>query len=250
MEQEIPGFILDLIHGFRFVMPLLIVAGLWFAVRRSGLPAPKHMRVWSAMAVLFLGWFALAWLLGRADLFTRAANEMPLIQFAIFPPILIGLALMLGTATGRTVAAAVPQSWLVGVQVYRSLGAMFLVLWARGTMPSEFAIPAGVGDIIVGLTAPIVAWLNARNSPHAYSATLGWNVFGILDLVVAVGTGFLTSPSTMQMLAFDRPNLLITAYPTVLVPLFLVPLSIILHGLSLWKLSHERHATTAREAHA
>lgn len=57
-----------------------------------------------------------------------------------------------------------------------------------------------------------------------------------MDLVVALTTGFLTSPSPIQLLAFDRPNLLITTYPIVMVPIFLVPLSIILHGLSLWKI--------------
>jgi hypothetical protein len=52
---------------------------------------------------------------------------------------------------------------------------------------------------------------------------------GILDLVVAVGTGFLTSPSTLQQLALDNPNTAITSYPLVLIPTFLVPASIILH---------------------
>ena len=83
------------------------------------------------------------------------------------------------------------------------------------------------GDVIVGFTAPIVAWLNAIRSPAAPAATLVWNVFGIGDLVIAVGTGFLASPSPYQMLAFDRPNELIAQYPFVLVPIFFVPLSII-----------------------
>jgi hypothetical protein len=49
------------------------------------------------------------------------------------------------------------------------------------------------------------------------------------------------------MLAFDRPNELIAQYPFVLVPIFFVPLSIILHGLSLWKL---RRAAKVRPAFA
>jgi hypothetical protein len=131
---------------------------------------------------------------------------------------------------------ATPQSWITGVQVYRALGAMFLALWLQGRMPGEFALPAGTGDVIVGLTAPFVAWLNAKQSPSAPAATIIWNLFGIADLVIAVGTGFLTSLSPYQMLAFDHPNALIAQDPFVLVPTFFVPLSIILHGLSLWKL--------------
>lgn len=236
MEQEIPGYLIDLNRFFRVLMPIVIVAGLWFAVRRSALPGTQHIATWTTMTAVFLGWFAVAWTFGQANTFVTGPDETPLIQFALFPPIIVGLVLLLGTARGRAVVAAVPQSWLIAVQVYRALGAMFLILWAHGSMPGEFAIPAGIGDIVVGVSAPFVAWLNAKGSPHAEGVTRAWNIFGILDLVIAVGTGFLTSPSTMQMLAVDQPNLLITAYPWVMVPAFLVPMSIILHGLSLWKL--------------
>jgi cytochrome bd-type quinol oxidase subunit 2 len=65
---------------------------------------------------------------------------------------------------------------------------------------------------------------------------LRWNLLGIADLVVAVSTGFLTAPSPFQMFAFDRPNQLITMFPLVLIPTFLVPLAILLHFVSLIQL--------------
>jgi hypothetical protein len=55
-------------------------------------------------------------------------------------------------------------------------------------------------------------------------------------LVVALGTGFLTSPGPFQLLAFNHPNLFVSRYPLVMIPAFMVPLSLILHGISLWKL--------------
>jgi hypothetical protein len=63
-----------------------------------------------------------------------------------------------------------------------------------------------------------------------------WNLLGIADLVVAVATGFLTSPSPVQLLALDRPNELISAFPLVMIPVFLVPLSVLLHLASFEKL--------------
>jgi hypothetical protein len=63
-----------------------------------------------------------------------------------------------------------------------------------------------------------------------------WNLLGIADLVVAMATGFLTSPSPVQLLALDRPNELISAFPLVMIPVFLVPLSLLLHLASLEKL--------------
>ena len=63
-----------------------------------------------------------------------------------------------------------------------------------------------------------------------------WNYLGILDLAVALGTGFLSSPGPFQILAIDHPNFLITKYPLVMIPVYFVPLSLILHGLALWKI--------------
>jgi hypothetical protein len=51
-----------------------------------------------------------------------------------------------------------------------------------------------------------------------------------------VTTGFLTSPSAFQLFAFDLPNELISQFPLVLIPVFLVPLSVLLHLASLAKL--------------
>src|SRR6266850_1737943 len=96
-----------------------------------------------------------------------------------------------------------------------------------------FALPAGIGDIFVGMVAPSVGLAYARNPSNAMGLVRAWNWLGIVDLIVAVGTGFLTSPSPLQMFAFDAPNELISAFPLVMVPVFLVPLSILLHLASL-----------------
>ena len=137
---------------------------------------------------------------------------------------------------------ATPLSWLVGIQAYRVVGAMFLVLWGMGRLPGVFALPAGIGDVTVGVLAVVIAARLGAGRPSARAAVFGWNIFGLLDFVVALATGFLTSPGPLQLLSLDRPNLLATAYPLAMIPTFLVPLSIILHGISLWKL--HRHAPT------
>ncbi len=250
--HNLPDYIVTLNLLARVAVPASVLAIVWLAIGRSGLTAGERAKTDGVISATLLGWFAVSWLLSQANVFSVGVNELPRIEFALLIPIIAGLVLMLRTASGRAVVAATPQSWLVGLQVYRALGFMFLVLWAQGKMPGEFAIPAAIGDIIVGVTAPFVAWLNARNAPSANTVTRLWNLFGIADLVVAVTTGFLTSPSPVQMLALDRPNLLITEYPIVMVPAFLVPLSIILHGLSLWKLPRLACKTNSdtRPAHA
>ena len=93
----------------------------------------------------------------------------------------------------------------------------------------------------------------ARNPSRNAGTVAAWNLLGIADLVVAVGTGFVTGQSPLQLAAFDNPNDLISVFPLVLIPVYLVPLSILLHLASLTKLRRTRlqtphpiHATVAR----
>ena len=87
---------------------------------------------------------------------------------------------------------------------------------------------------MVGLTALIVGARAARNENDQF-VTL-WNWLGISDLVIAIATGFLSAASRFQIFSLDAPNVLIGSFPLVMVPIFAVPLSIVLHLASLSKI--------------
>ncbi len=93
------------------------------------------------------------------------SGDMPTIQYGILLPILIGAMMIWRSETTKRVIAAVPQNWLVGVQFYRALGAIFLLLYTAGKLPGLFAWPAAVGDIAIGLSAPVVGLAYAQ-APH------------------------------------------------------------------------------------
>jgi hypothetical protein len=110
-----------------------------------------------------------------------------------------------------------------------------------------FALPAGLGDVLVGVLAPVVAIAYRRGPRENTNLVSVWNLFGLADLVVAVTAGFLTSPSAFQLFAFDLPNELISRFPLVLIPVFLVPLSVLLHLASLAKLRRDALRQQPRE---
>ena len=89
------------------------------------------------------------------------ASDVPTIQYGILLPILIGALMIWWSETTKRIIAAVPQQWL-SVQLYRALGVIFLILYAAGKLPGQFALPAGVGDIAIGLLAPIMGFAYAR----------------------------------------------------------------------------------------
>jgi hypothetical protein len=217
----------------------VVLAGLRVAIVRAHFDAAQRAATLRMAAVLLILWFAAAQALSAAGAFQGTTNRPPTIEFGIFVPIVIGLVWLWRSTTAMRLLDAVPQSWLVGVQFYRVLGLIFLLMNADGRMPSTFALPAGWGDVAVGLLAPVVAVAYARGVAGRELLVRGWNVLGLLDLTVAITTGFLTSPSPFQALSFDAPNELISAYPLVMVPVFAVPLAVLLHVASLLKLRRE-----------
>ena len=129
-----------------------------------------------------------------------------------------------------------PASWLIGLQVYRVIGGLFLAGWARGVVPGVFALPAGIGDVVTGLLAlPVAYYLVSRNGDAARSAT-AWNIFGLIDFTIAVGIGMAITPGPFQLIAPSIPNAGLGLYPAVMIPAFAVPSSILLHALSLRQL--------------
>jgi hypothetical protein len=120
---------------------------------------------------------------------------------------------------------------LTNIQGWRILGGIFLVMLMLGQLPATFAVPAGWGDVAIGATAPFVAAaLAARGAARTGGLFIGWQFLGMLDLVVAVGTGAsvrLTDPAgAEQMTALNR-------LPLSLIPAFAVPLFLILHLASI-----------------
>jgi len=213
-----------------------ILFGLRAAVNRSNWSNDTQSRAIFISTVVLIGWFAAALGLALLGVYQGASDRIPTIQYGIFTPILIGGLLIWRSSSVAQVIDAVPQHWLVGVQVYRAVGVIFLILYADGKLPGLFAWPAGLGDVLVGVIAPIVAISFVRNPRQNGDLVNAWNWFGIFDLVVALTTGLVTSPSRLQLFAFDLPNELISAFPLVLIPTFLVPVSILLHVASLAKL--------------
>ncbi|MBV9246148.1 MAG: hypothetical protein JO366_15185 [Methylobacteriaceae bacterium] len=168
---------------------------------------------------------------------------------AIVLPIVIALPLLARSQRFAAAIDAAPASWLIGLQLYRVIGANFLVLWAYGgAIPGVFALPAGIGDVLTGLLALPTALALAAGAPRSRIAAIAWNILGIADLIAAVSLGAMTSPGPLQLMAFDRPNLLTTTYPSVMTPAFAVPLSLILHALSLWQLRRLGRSAQARAA--
>jgi hypothetical protein len=127
---------------------------------------------------------------------------------------------------------------LIRLNVWRLEGALFLALMFTGQLPALWAIPAGVGDVLIGAAAfPVAARLDA---PGGRRRAIVFNLLGLLDLVVAIGLGITASPGPAQLFHTSPNAELLTRFPLALVPGFLVPLAFTVHFVSLWQLRRDR----------
>jgi flagellar biosynthesis protein FliQ len=243
MSEDIAGYLSFFGILITIVRPAIVVtllAGLWVALSRARLPARERVITWVAAAIALVLWLAIVWTVAANGVFDPGHSKIPLVPFAVILPPVIGLAVLMRSDRIASALDATSPSWLVGIQVYRILGGNFLVLWAYGAIPGQFALPAGIGDVLVGVLALPAAIYLSSGRPHGRRIAVAWNILGAVDLVTAVTLGTLTTPGPLHRLALEHPNFLTTTYPTVMTPVFAVPLSLILHGLSLWQLSRRR----------
>lgn len=104
---------------------------------------------------------------------------------------------------------------IVGFHAIRLVGVAFLVLGARGLVAPEFAARAGWGDVATALGAIALVALPTLRTRWLLNV---WNAFGLLDLIVAVGT------ATIVVATGRIPGMQpILQLPLSLVPLFFVP---------------------------
>ena len=123
------------------------------------------------------------------------------------------------------------QKGLIGLQLFRAIGAVFLIEMLRGNLPAIFAYPAGIGDVLVALIA-LVVLLVYRHSPEVPGRAVKLVILvGVLDFLSAFFFGFTSSETPLQLFNPEVTNNVIL-FPTGMIPLFLVPYAIFFHTLS------------------
>ena len=241
MGDLVPTYLTVFVSVVTLAIVGVVLFGLGRALRLAKWRDPDRRKAVVTLGAVLVGLLFAALLPSWLGFYQAQLFGLPTIQYGVLLPLVVGFVLWRWGMV-RRVVEAIPQRWMVSVQFYRALGFIFLVLYAQGRMPGAFAWPAGVGDVVVGLAAPIVGAAYARSPHRAAGWVRAWNFLGIADLIVALTTGFLTSPSPLQVLALDAPNKLVTAFPLVMIPVFLVPLSLLFHFASLRKLGRAEGA--------
>ncbi|MGH7389028.1 MAG: hypothetical protein ACREM3_06155 [Candidatus Rokuibacteriota bacterium] len=200
------------------------------------------MRSAAVPGIVVAVWFLVVLVAGAVEVFQSAPSSPPLALLVAVagPPLLFALGYR-ASRPFRDFVLGIDLRLLTAIQSWRVIGGMFLVLYAFDLLPGLFAWPAGVGDLAVGLAAPFVLLAMLRDAP-TWRRQVAWlNIAGLIDFAGAVGTGVLTSDTSLGLVADGGTHASMGLLPLSLVPTFAVPLWIVFHAISLLQLRRMRH---------
>jgi len=173
------------------------------------------------------------------------SRPVPVVGFFVAVP-LLAAALAAAWPAARTAMLSLPMSVMVSLNVVRVLGVLFLLLAAEGRLTGPFPHSAAWGDIITGVAAVAVLWLLKDGYPRHTAAIAFWNLFGAVDLVLAIAFGA-TSAEGSPLQLFAGPGSDAMQYlPWSFVPTVLVPIWLILHAIIAVRLRHAKLGQAAK----
>ena len=109
-----------------------------------------------AVAIVLIAWLLLVVSLGAAGAFIGTPRTPPIpLAVAIAAPLLLFFGWLRLSRVFREFIYALDLRLVVAMQGWRWAGLGFLSLYAHKVLPAVFALPAGLGDMAVGLTAPV-----------------------------------------------------------------------------------------------
>lgn len=236
---DLPGYVWALVLPGVVGIPAATCVMLYRGALAARFSAGRAAMVAGSAAVLLGGWLVVSAVVAGSGAYVQHAGEYrPWIGIAFVGILAVLLAGAWTRPLARVLAAPGTLARLTLPHTLRVVGVLFLVVMALGQLPAVFALPAGLGDIAIGVSAPFVALRLARGTGHRRA--VWFNVLGIVDLVVAVGIGFLSGLGPYRLIDVTPSAEPLALLPLALVATVAVPLAIALHIVSLRRLAAER----------
>ena len=215
-----------------------IVLGFGRAARfERGGPSPARV-AWVALGVVSL----------VACLDVVAALSGWTAQWLALPPRIPGLALgalsiaglALCTKSARALLPALPAIGLVAFQSFRfPLELVLFTLAKQDRLPPQMTFEGRNFDVLVGLSAPFVAWALARKA-IGWRTVIAWNLGSLALLLNVTFVAVRSTPGPLFAFPEAAPLTLVGTLPYTWLPGILVPVAYLCHFLSLRSALAER----------
>ena len=217
------------------VFAVLLLITLKRALAKTTIDAQRQRKLLLTTTLLLSVWFV-AMGIGAITGFFRDFNSLPpRVTIIVIIPLVVVIWL-LNNKTATEIIHAMSPHRLMSLQVFRVFVEVLLwALFAQGLLPEQMTFEGRNFDVISGITGPVMAWLVYRQKVSKGVAIV-WNLLCLGLLINIVGTAILSMPTPFRVFMNEPANTIVTEFPIIWLPGFLVPLAYTLHLLSLKQL--------------
>ncbi len=201
---------------------------------------PVERNQHAIIGLILLAWFGIVLGLSLSGTFVPPTGELPL-------NLLLSGLLTLGLFTlayrtlpvFRAYVLNLDMRLLILLHSWRMLGLGFVMLYVVDQLPMLFAYLAGFGDALAAIGAIVVGYLLfIRRAGVSVKLISRWNTFGLVDFIIAVSVGVMTQTKGILASTTGVDSDLMTVFPFVIIPAFLVQVFTLTHIIIYLQLNY------------
>ncbi|MCB0166404.1 MAG: hypothetical protein KDI79_19395 [Anaerolineae bacterium] len=198
-------------------------------------------RVRRNVSILIAGvvvWLVVQGLLAYSGFYLKFDSVPPrLAVFGILPVLAIFIASPFLLAKIKPFTRSLSLEGLTYLHTIRfPVEIVLLWLFTYGAIPKLMTFEGRNFDILVGITAPLVAYVCFTRKIASPKLALVWNFISLAFLLNIVINALLAAPTPLQQFAFDQPNIAVAYFPFIWLGVFVVPVVYLAHIVSIQRL--------------
>lgn len=221
---------------------IVIVAffSLLFIIRRAYDNKSKGTGIAIYSGFVLIIWLSLQAFLANNNFYLSDTSSFPpRLLLAILPPFIIIIYLLISKGDFIEI---LPGKWMTFFHVIRVPVELVLYgLFMEKMIPEVMTFAGRNYDILIGLSAPVMAMLFYSNTSIHKRWIIAWNILGLVFLVNVVSHGILSTPYPFQQFGLDQPNIAVLQYPVIWLPSFIVPVVLFFHLVCIKQLLRKDH---------
>jgi hypothetical protein len=221
---------------------VLIIYGLRTALQHTTWETAQKKKILYLTIAGFAGWFILTGVLANIGFLSKFDSLPPRLLIVLFPPLLFIIILSFSSGVSQLLQR-IPPAWLISIQSFRVL--MEIILWMAfidNIIPVQMTFEGRNFDILVGITAPLVAYLCFVKKVWSPRIAIAWNIAGLILLANIVIVSILSAPVPFRVFMNEPANTFIAHLPFVWLAAFVVPVAYWMHILSVKQLLYTTKA--------
>lgn len=235
METNLFAFIQTGFTLLTFISLFILYRMIRNAVHKTDFATNKKRRILTGFILALLSWALLVSGLSLSGILSDFSSFPPKMIIVLIVP-LVTIVWAIRTKTFGEILIHIPADHIVKLQVFRVFVEVLLwLLVVANLLPAQMSFEGWNFDVLSGLTAPLIAYLLARNKISSKWLVV-WNLVCLGLLINIVTIALLSMPTPFRFFMNEPANTIVAVFPIVLLPAFLVPLAYSLHLISLRQL--------------